>query len=101
LFLRFLFGLKIKIYKNIILPVALYGCGVWSHTVREQIEVSENGIMMRIFGPKREDVTGGWRRLHYEELHKLYASLNIIRVIKSRRMKSSAHVARPGDVTDE
>jgi hypothetical protein len=49
--------------------------------------VSENRVLMGIFGPKREEVAGGWRRLHNEELHNLYASLNIVRMIKSRRVR--------------
>jgi hypothetical protein len=53
-------------------------------------------VLRRIFGPKREEVAGGWRRLHNEEFHNLYASLSIIRVIKSRRMRLVAHVARMG-----
>jgi hypothetical protein len=56
--------------------------------------VFENRVLRRIFGPKREEVAGGWRRLHNEELHNLYASPNIIRVIKSRRMTLKGHVAR-------
>jgi hypothetical protein len=56
--------------------------------------VFENRVLRGIFGPKREEVAGGWRRLHNEELHNLYASPNIIRVIKSRRMKWARHVAR-------
>jgi hypothetical protein len=59
-----------------------------------QIGVFENGVLRRIFGPKREEVTGGWRRLYSEELHNLYVSSDIIRVIKSNRMKWSGHVAR-------
>jgi hypothetical protein len=55
-------------------------------------------VLRRIFGPKREDVAGEWRRLHNEELHNLYASLNIIMVIKSRRMRWKGHVARIGEM---
>jgi hypothetical protein len=64
--------------------------------VREEhrLRVSENRVLRRIFVPKREEVAGGWRRLHNEELHNLYASLNIIRVIKARRMRWVGHVAR-------
>jgi hypothetical protein len=56
--------------------------------------VFENRVLRRVFGPKREEVAGGWRKLHYEELHNLYASPNIIREIKSRIMRWARHVAR-------
>jgi hypothetical protein len=59
--------------------------------------VFENRVLRRIFGPKRDKVTGEWRRLHNEELNDLYSSLNIIRVIKSRRMRWAGHVARMGE----
>jgi hypothetical protein len=58
--------------------------------------VFENRVLRRIFGPKRDEVTGEWRKLHNEELHDLYSSPNIVRVIKSRRMKWVGHVARMG-----
>jgi hypothetical protein len=58
--------------------------------------VFENRVLRRIFGPKKEEVAGGWRRLHTEELHNLYATQNIIRVIKSRRMRWVGHIARMG-----
>jgi hypothetical protein len=69
-----------KIYKTIILPFVLYGCETWSLTLRE---VFENRILRRIFGPKRDE-NGEWKRLHYEELHSLYRSPNIVRVIRLR-----------------
>jgi hypothetical protein len=59
--------------------------------------VFENRVLRRIFGPKRDDVTGDWRKLHNEELHNLYSSPNIIRMVKSRRMKWAGHVARMGE----
>jgi len=62
------------------------------------VKVSENRVLSRIFGPKREEVAGGWRRLHDEELHNLYASPNSIRAIKSRRMRWAGHVARMRNV---
>jgi hypothetical protein len=82
-------NIKIKIYRNIILPVVLYGCETSSLTLREEnrLRIFENRVLRRIYGPKRDEVTREWRRLHNEELHDLYSSLNIIRVIKSRRMR--------------
>jgi len=81
-------NLKIKIYRTIILPVVLYGCETWSLTLREErkLMVFENMVLRRIFGRRRDAVTGEWRRLHNEELNDLYCSSNIVRVIKSRRM---------------
>jgi hypothetical protein len=80
---------KIKIYKTIILPVVSYGCETWSLMLREKhrLMVFENRVFRRIFGPRRDEVTGGWRKLHNEELHGLYPSPIIIRVIKARRMR--------------
>jgi hypothetical protein len=59
--------------------------------------VFENRVLRRIFGPKRDRVTGGWRKLHNEELHNLYSSPSMIRIIKSRRMRLAGHVARMGE----
>jgi hypothetical protein len=74
--------------KTVILPVVLYGCETWSLTLREEhrLRVFENMVLRRIFGPKRDEMIGGWRKLHNEELHNLYCSPSIIRIIKSRRM---------------
>jgi hypothetical protein len=60
------------------------------------LEVFENSVLRRIFGPKRDEVTGGWKKLHNEELRDLYSSPNIIRIIKSRRMRWAGHVAQMG-----
>jgi hypothetical protein len=86
-------------YKTIILPVILYGCATWSLTLREEhrLRVFENRVLRKIFGPKRDDMTGEWRKLHNEELHNLYSSPNIIRQIKSRRMRWARHVSRMGE----
>jgi hypothetical protein len=85
------------IYKMIILPVILYGCETLSLTLREEhrLRMFENRVLRRIFGPKRDEVTGEWRTLH-EELRNLYSSPSIIRIIKSRRMRWAGHVARMG-----
>jgi hypothetical protein len=87
----FYFALRILMFDsaNIShLPVVLYGCETWSLTLREEhrLGVFENTVLMRIFGPKRDEVTGGWRKPHNEELHNLYSSPSIIRMIKSRGM---------------
>jgi hypothetical protein len=88
-------NLKIKIIKTIILPVVLYGCETWPLILRQKSKpmVFENRVLRRIFGPKRNGVTGQWRKLHNEELNDLYSSPNIIIVIKSRRMRWAVHVA--------
>jgi hypothetical protein len=89
---------KIRIYKTIIMVVVLYGCESWSVIVREEhrLRVFANRVLRRIFGPKRDEVTGGWRGLHNEELNNLYYSPSIIRMIKSRSMRWVGHVARMG-----
>jgi hypothetical protein len=100
---RLLFrNVKIKIYKTIILPMGLYGCETWSLTIRKEhrLRVFENRVLRRIFGPKRDEMTGGWINMHNEELRGLYSSLSIVRVIKARRMRWARHVARMGEVRD-
>ena len=90
--------LKIKIYRTIILSVVLYGCEAWSLTLREErrLRVFENRVLRRVFGPKRDEVSGEWRKLHNEELSDLYSLPNIVRVVKSRRMRWAGHLGRMG-----
>jgi hypothetical protein len=92
-------NIKVKIYKTIILPVVLNGCETWSLTLREEhiLRVFENRVLGRIFGPKRDEVTGDLRKLHSGELHNLYLSSEFIREIKSRRMRWVGHVAHMGE----
>ena len=79
-------NLKIKIYRTIILPVVLYVFETWSLTLRveRRLRVFENRVLRRVFGPKRDEVKGEWRKLHNEELNDLYPLPNIVRVVKSR-----------------
>ena len=81
------------------LPVVLCGCQTLSLTLREEgrLRMFENMVLRRIFGPRRDEVTGEWRRLHNEELNDLYCSPYIVRVIKWRRMRWAGHVARMGE----
>jgi hypothetical protein len=81
-------NVKIKIYKTIILPVVLYGCETWSLILKEEhrLKVFENRVLRRIFGPKRDEIIGSYRKLHAEDLHYLYSSSNINRVIIKDKM---------------
>ena len=92
---------KIKTYRKIILLIVLYGCETWSLTLREKrrLRVFEESVLRKIFEPKRDEVAGEWRKLHNQELNDLYCSPNIIRGIKSRKMRWAEHVAcmRVGD----
>jgi hypothetical protein len=92
-------NVKIKIYRIIMLPVVIYGCESWSLTLREEcrLRVFENKVLRRIFGPKRDEERGEWRRQHNKELYTPYSSRNIIRVMKSRRLRWAGHVARMGE----
>jgi hypothetical protein len=92
-------NLKIKIYRTIIFPVVLYGCETWSLILREErrLRVLENRVLRDVFGPKRDEVRGEWRKLHNEELNDLYSLPNIVLVVKSRRMRWAGHVARMGE----
>ena len=82
-------NLKIKMYRTLMLPFVLHGCDTWSLTLREErrLRVFENSVLRIIFDPKRDVVTGEWRKLHNKGLSDLYSSSKIVRVIKSRRMK--------------
>jgi hypothetical protein len=93
---------QVRVYRTVVLPVLLCGCETWSLTLREEqrLRVFENWVLRRIFGPKKDEATGEWRRLHNEELNDLYSSPNVIRVIKSRRMRWAGHVARMGEKRD-
>ena len=88
--------LKVKTCKSIILPVVLYGCETWSLTLREEhrLRMFENKVLQKIFGAKKDEITGEWRKLHNAELHALYSSPNIIRSPKLRRLRWAGHVAR-------
>jgi hypothetical protein len=81
------------------MQVVLYGCETWSLALREEyrLRVFENRLLRRIFGPKRDEVAGEWRKLHSEELHTLYSSPNIIRQIKSRILRWAGHVTLMGE----
>jgi hypothetical protein len=97
---RLLFwNLNVKTHKTIILPVVLYGCETWSVMLREEhrLRVFGNRVLRGIFGPKRDEVTGEWRKLHSGELHNFYIFPNIIGQSKSRRMRWAGHVARMGE----
>jgi hypothetical protein len=78
--------------------VVLYGCETWSLTLREEyrLRVFENRVLGRIFGPNRDEVSGGWRKLHNEELHGLYSSPSIVKVIRARSMRWVGHVVHMG-----
>jgi hypothetical protein len=88
-------NVEIRICKTIILPLVVYGCEIWSLTLREQhrLRVFENRLLRRIFAPKRVEVMGGKRKLHDKELNDLYPLPNIIIIMKSRRIRWEGHVA--------
>jgi hypothetical protein len=92
-------NVKVEIYKAIILPLVVYGCETWSLTLREEhrLRVFENRVLRGIFRSNRDEVTGDWRKLHNGELHNLYLPPDIIRQIKSRRMRWAGHVGRIGE----
>jgi hypothetical protein len=86
-------------YRSIILPFVSYGGEIWPLTLREEcrVRMSENRLLRKIFGPKRDDVTGDWGELQSKELHDLYSLSNIVWVIKSRRISWTGHVAHNGE----
>ncbi|KAJ4446146.1 hypothetical protein ANN_12839 [Periplaneta americana] len=90
-------NLKVRIYKTVILPVVLYGCETWTLREEQRLRVFENKVLRKIFGAKRDEVTKEWRKLHNAELHALYSTPDIIRNIKSRRLRWAGHVARMGE----
>jgi hypothetical protein len=92
-------NVKVKIHETIILPAVLYGCETSSVTLREQhrLKVFENRVLRGIFGLKRDEITGDWRKLHSGELHNLYSSPDIVRQIKSWRMRGAGDVAHMGE----
>jgi hypothetical protein len=88
-------NIRIRIHNTIILPMVLYECETWTLILRKhRLTLFENRALRKIFGPKWDEVTGGWRKLHNEELRDLYFLPSIIRIIKSRRMSWVGHVAR-------
>ena len=91
--------LRVMTVSDHVIYFGRFGLSTWSLTLREErkLRVFENMVLRRIFGPRRDEVTGEWRRLHNEELNNLYSSPNIVRVIKSRRMRWAGHVARMGE----
>jgi hypothetical protein len=90
--------MTIQIYRTIILPVVLCGCETWSLTLKEELwlRVFESRVLRRIFRPRRDEVTGEWKKLRNEELNDLYSTPNTILVMKLRRMRWAGHVARMG-----
>jgi hypothetical protein len=92
-------NIKIKIYRTITFPVVLYGCETWSLTLKEEhmLRVLENRVLRKIFGPKTEEVTGEWKRLHNEKFNDLLSSPKIIWVIKSRIVRWEGHVVSMGE----
>jgi hypothetical protein len=91
-------NVKIRTYKTTILPVVLYGCETWNLASREEyrLRMFQNSVRRRILELKRDVLTGGWGKLHNEELHNLYSPSNIIGMMMSRGMRCAGHVARMG-----
>jgi hypothetical protein len=95
---QFQFGFLANVVLNPDRFTIQYGCETWSLILREEhsLRVLENKVLRTIFGPNTDGVRGGWRKLHNEELHNLYSSPTIIRIMKSRRTRWAGHVARMG-----
>jgi hypothetical protein len=95
--------MRTKMHRTIILPAFLFGCETCCLTLRREhkLRVCQNRKLGKIFGPKRDKVTGEWRRLPEEELHNLYSSPNIIRVIRARRMRWAGHAASMPEMRQE
>ena len=95
--MSYYFILKFNVLSTI--HKCIYGCETWSLTLREErrLRVFENRVLRRVFGPKRDEVTGEWGKLHNEELSDLYSLPNIVRVVKSRRMRWAGHAERMGE----
>jgi len=91
--------INIKIYRTVILSIVLCGCETWSLTLRveRRLRVFYHKVLRGVFGAKRDEVTGEWKKLHNEELNDLYCSPNIVRVVKWRRMRWAGHVERMGE----
>jgi len=92
-------NIKVNIYNTVILPAVLYGFGTWSLALRDErrLSVFENRLLRRIFGPKRDEVTGERRKRHNEEIYELHSAPRTLRVTKSRKMSWLGHVARMGE----
>jgi hypothetical protein len=93
-------NIEIQIYRTEIFPVVLYRCETWSFTLREErrLRMFENRVLRRMFGLCRDKVTGDWLTLRNDKIYGFYSSPNIIRVIKSRRMRWAGHVACMGEM---
>jgi hypothetical protein len=92
-------NIRVKIYKTIFLPVVLYGYETWSLMLREEhrLRVFENRVLRRMFGPKRDEVTGEWRKLHNKELHNLYSSPDVVRQVKGNEVGGACGTHRRGE----
>jgi hypothetical protein len=92
-------NINVKMYRNVILPVVLCGCEIWCLTLREEhrVWIFEIRVLRKVFGSKRDEVTGEWRRPHHEDPYEMYSSPTSIRVTKSKIMKWTGDIARMGN----